>query len=88
MATIPDVKLSLGDYSELYVATGIQAASSVRIQNKTNKHVYIQYNDTKPASDNNDGFIIVELAVWTVPAGNQKIWVKGEGSIAVEVVSA
>lgn len=88
MATIPDVELSATEYTELYAASGIQASSSVMIQNKTNGHVYIQYNDSKPASGSHDGFIILEMGVWTVPAGNQKIWARGKGFIAVDVLSA
>lgn len=84
MATIPDIKLSPTNYTEIYAATGILAGATLTIQNKAQGHVYLQYNDTKPVDLNNDGFIIIELGVWKVPAGNQKVWAKGPGFIAVE----
>lgn len=87
MSTIPDIELNAASYTEIYAATGITAGASIMVQNKARGHVYIQYNDSKPADQNSDGFIIVELGVWTVPAGNQKIWMKGPGFVAVDIVS-
>lgn len=87
MATIPDIKLDNVSYTEMYAATGISPGTSIMVQNKTRGHVYIQYNDEKPVDLNNDGFIILEMGVWTVPAGNQKVWMKGQGFVAVGVLS-
>lgn len=86
MATIPDVKLNPVSYTEIYGATGIAAGTSVKIQNKSSGHVYLQYNDEKPTDLNNDGFIVRELEVWTIPSGNQNLWLKGDGFIAVDAV--
>lgn len=87
MSTIADVLLVTSVYTEIYSATGIAPGTKLLIQNKARGQVNIQYGDSKPIDLNNDGFVIVEFGIWTIPAGNQKIWMKGPGPVAVDVSS-
>lgn len=84
MATLPDMTLTAEEYKEVYADTGITPALALRIQNKSSSHVYIQYGGSKPTGSSDNGFIIRELEVWSVPSGNSVVWLRGNGTVAVE----
>lgn len=86
MATIPDIQLVPTAYLDVYVATGIAAGTQLVVQNKTNGPVNIQNIGSQPTATDNNGFVIPPMEIWRVPAGTQKAWFKGQGSLAVEVL--
>jgi len=86
MATIADVQLIPTAYVEVYAATGIVSGTQLVVQNKSMGPVNVQNIGSQPSGTNLDGFIIEPLGLWRVPAGTAKVWFKGNGALAVEVM--
>jgi hypothetical protein len=86
MATIPDMQLIPTAYTEVYAATGITPGTKIAVQNKARGDINIQNIDAQPAATDNNGFVISSKEVWPVPAGTLKVWFKGDGPMAVEVM--
>lgn len=86
MATIPDIVLTPGAYTEVYAATGIASGTQLVIQNKSRGDIGVQNGPSQPAGTDCNGFVIPILGIWRVPAGTAKAWFKGDGAMAVEVL--
>ena len=86
MTTIADVQLIPTDYIEVYAATGIASGTQLVVQNKSMGPINVQNVAQQPLGTNLDGFIIPALDIWRVPAGTARVWFKGNGPIAVEVL--
>lgn len=84
--TLPDIKLVSGPYINLYSVSGIASGTKVIIQNKTTPPVYVQVQGSQPASTSNDGFLLIpnEFCIIDSPTISG-VWVKGSGTINVQV---
>lgn len=86
MAILEDISLNADEYTEVYAASGATPAQALNIQNKTGSHVYVQYSSGKPTGTDDNGFILRDLEVWSVPTGNDSVWLRGNGKVAVEAL--
>jgi len=83
--TIPDVILDGKSYQDINTATGITVGTAVVMQFKNNYTFQIQFSDTQPAVDSQDGFTLKAFELYNLGMGDPKIWVKGNGRLSVQV---
>lgn len=84
--TLPDVILDGKSFQDINTATGIPVGSAVTMQFKNNYTFQIQFSDTQPAVDSQDGFTLKAFELYNLGLGDPKIWVKGIGRLSVQAV--
>ena len=80
--SIPDVVLD-GEWVDIYSVTDITPATAFSVQNKSSGYLLIYVNETPP-SGNIWGFGVPPMLVAEVGAGDQHVWLFGNGSIFVQ----
>jgi hypothetical protein len=82
--TLPDVILDGKTFQDINTATGIPVGSAVTMQFKNNYTFQVQFSDTQPAVDSQDGFTLKAFDLYQLGLGDPKIWVKGNGRLSVQ----
>lgn len=84
--TLPDVILDGKSFQDINTATGIPVGSAVVIQFKNSYTFQVQFSDTQPAADSQDGNILKSFELYQMGLGDPRIWVKGNGRLSVQAV--
>ena len=82
--SIPDVALD-GEWVDIYAVTGITPATAFSAQNKSSGYLLIYVNETPPSGDSSWGFGVPPMQVAEVGAGDQHVWLFGNGPVFVQV---
>jgi hypothetical protein len=82
---IPDITLN-GTWQDVYSLSGIAVGTSLSVQNKTAQIISLWIGPTAPATSFNGGMELAVLASSMITAGESGYWVKGVGSVFVQVL--
>lgn len=86
--TIDNVKLYGIEYQDLNLATGIPVGSKIEIQNQSSDVVKISIGVTQPLVTTDKFYLLKDdlSTIATISAGENNVWVFGNGNVHVEVV--
>lgn len=87
MATIPDVTLTGTAYQDLYAATSIVVGTSVTVQNKSSKPIFLQNIASQPSASSTNGFTLLPNESINFTGTIVGLWAKGVGPVAVAVIA-
>lgn len=84
-ASIPDINL-VGEWKELYSASGISPSTALTIQNKTSNTLRVAVSNTAPTSDKM-GYEVSRGGSVLVEAGKTAVWAYGVGPVFVQAAT-
>lgn len=86
--TLDNIRLTKDSYKDINTLSGIPVGSSISLQNQSNEFMRVSIGSSQPSVDSLKYFLLKDdiSVTATIPAGENRVWVYGEGYLHVEVV--
>ena len=83
--TVGSIRLEDFQWQDANALSGFPVGTAIDIQNQTHQPVFVAITNTKPADDF-EGFGIPPdmSAVATISAGEEKVWIRGDGPVSIQ----